>query len=194
MTAAHVYKSRDQRRSFVAAATIAGLAVGILAGCGDHPASSADQQGARQPADGTAAGSPGGGQPAGNQTENRACGLLTQDEAARIIGRPVGSGKGPNRDSCTYTATSEFATVGLSIFNDKTSANTVNQYKSMYPDAVPGSGLGDASIVEPGGWLVVAVKGNIACVMLRTGADPSDPAASTKQLKAVCVKVFAANL
>ena len=194
MTAARVQRFRDHRMSFLTVATIAGLAIGVLAGCGARPGSSADQQGAGQRADSTAAGGPGGGQSAGNQAASRACGLLTQDEAAQIIGRPVGSGQGPDVDSCTYTATGEFATVGLSIFNSKTSANTVEQYKSQYPDAVAGSGLGDASVVEPGGWLVVAVKGNIACVMLRTGAAPSNPAASTTQLKAVCAKVFASHL
>jgi hypothetical protein len=142
---------------------------------------------------GGSGGSGGGGSGVGNRD---ACKTLTSQDASSILGQPVGAGKdgsalGIPYPSCTYTGTSGFQTVGLTIFDAAATANLVNQYKQQFSDLVTLPGIGDAALSEGDGRLVVATKGAAGCVMLRAGDVNGSAAASTQLLANICEKVFA---
>jgi hypothetical protein len=131
-----------------------------------------------------------------SQSHSQACALLTQQDAAAILGQPVDGGKDEEAlhlpyPSCTYGSTGNaISTVSLTIFTGQSSASLLTKYRSQYSGMVDLPGLGDQAISEPDGRLVVGVKGDVGCVVIRVG-QVKDPAASTKQLAAVCTKVFA---
>jgi hypothetical protein len=142
---------------------------------------------------GGSGGSGGGGSGVGNRD---ACKTLTSQDASSILGQPVGAGKdgsslGIPYPSCTYTGTSGFQTVGLTIFDAAATANLINQYKQQFSDLVTLAGVGDAALSEGDGRLVVATKGAVGCVVLRAGDVTGSAAASTQLLANICKKVFA---
>jgi hypothetical protein len=145
--------------------------------------------------DATGTGATGGG----GVGKRDACKVLTGQDAAAILGQPVGAAKdgsalGIPYPSCTYTTTGgNFQTVGLTIFDAAATANLINQYKQQFPDMATLPGVGDAAVSEGDGRLVVATKGGVGCVMLRAGDVTGSVSGSTQLMAGVCKKVFAGS-
>jgi hypothetical protein len=138
-----------------------------------------------------------GGTGSGALAKVDACKLLTSQDAASILGGPVGAAKTGNSlgipyPSCTYSATADAtATVGLTVFDAAAAANLINEYKTQYSGPTALGGLGDAALSEADGRLVVATKGATGCVMLRSGDVTGSASASTQLMSGICQKVFA---
>jgi hypothetical protein len=185
------------------------LAAALLGACGNGTSSGPTASGGSGAPTGTApspvpdgggatgAAGAGGGTGPGAIAKVDACKLLTGQDAAAILGGPVGEAKSGNSlgipyPSCTYSATGNAtATVGLTVFDAAATANLINEYKTQFAGLTALSGLGDAALSETDGRLVVATKGGTGCVMLRSGDVTISATASTQLMSSICQKVFA---
>jgi hypothetical protein len=189
------------------------LAAALLGACGNSTSSGLTASGGSGTPTGTATSAPpdagsttGASGAAGTGTGDAgsgalanvdACKFLTSQDAAAILGGPVGGAKTGNSlgipyPSCTYSATGDAtATVGLTIFDAAATANLINEYKTQFSGLTALSGLGDTALSEADGRLVVATKGGTGCVMLRSGDVTGSATASTRLMSGICQKVFA---